>query len=500
MATTCRSAERGLAMGTAWARVLTIFVLFVGGNLAVHDASGADDKPATSKSKAHAQKPSQAAQPDDDDDPADDTLQIDEDLTALVVPAELLTKAKSLDKLKFAQDLRGLLLEGMTADADSLAAAKRHFEAAHSALADDPRAPYAYGLSLLSHNKTKEALEQFRAASSISPAPFLPALQAIAWAHISSHDFAKGLPAVRDLARKIAETKGPWPTDHDRRHAAEWLGRMMGYLSGPGKNPDQTGEIDKLAGDIDKLLTQERKEAYQRGVQSIAARHEKMQALAARPVAEVLAEAEKKRRELLAAAQAADADLKRLENDIREITRPHDKQVADWSHELRTAATQHRRSAQDLAEAGEQVAYYSTPQAHTQVRTTGRGRYRRPVMSLRAETAQEKKARETQLASARQRAQQAQSTFDQTRQQMTDIKSQRAQADAEYHKATAEKRPRISEARKKSRELAAHAHELEHNSLTAEKIKSRVTAVETYVPLNFEIEKSRLLATLKSPR
>lgn len=478
-------------------RLGTIVSIVVVAGLVLNIPSRGDDKAAKSGSKGTAKAKAVAKANADDEATDDDALETDDDLTALVIPPAVLAKGKAADRIKFSQELRGLLMEGMTADGDSQAAARRHFEAAHRALADDPRAAYAYGISLLIQKKSKEALDQFRAAAQQSPAPFLPALQGTAWLHILRSDYTRGLPAVLDLARKIEETKEPWPTDHDRRHSAEWLGRMVGYLTGPGQPSAEAGPIEKLAGDIDKLLTRERKEAYEHGLTYVTGRYEKMKALATRPVEEVLAEAKQKRRELLAEAQAADADVKRLEDEIRDVKKPHDKQLADLSLELRTAAARHKKAARDMAEASEEVEALSTPQVYPQVRTTYR--YRVPYTTMRNETPQERKSRETQLASARQRAQQAESSFDQTKQQMTDTRSQREQAETEFRQATADKRSSLTEARKKSRELAARVKDVEQGELTPEKIKSRATALETYVPLDPETEKNRLLATLKSP-
>jgi len=494
MAKSSRPARVAATMGVRF--FLAVAIAIAGGGWDAPGVSVGAEKGAKTGPKTSAKKSKEeVAKPDEDDVPADDDgLETDEDLTALVVPSSIQAKAKAVDKMKFSQDLRGLLMEGISAEGDSLSAAKRHFEAAHRALADDPRAPYAYGISLLAHKNPKEALEQFQSASQHSPAPFLPALQGVVWIQILRNDYARGLPAILDFAHKIEETKGPWPTDHDRQHSAEWLGRMVGYLSGPAKQAEQAEAIEKLAGDIEKLLTRERKEAYEHGLKCVVARHEKMKTLATRPVEEVLAEAKQKRQELLAAAQEAEAEVKRMEDEIRDLKKPHDKQIADLNQELRAAATKHKRAAQDLAAASEEVDVYSTPQSYPQVRT---GRNRVPIMTSRAENAQEKKARETQLASAKQRQQQSQSTLNQTKQQMTDIKSQREQAATEFRKAAAEKRPLIAEARKKSRDLTAHARDVDHLALTPEKIKSRVTALETYVPLDPETEKNHLLATLK---
>jgi type II secretory pathway pseudopilin PulG len=166
------------------------------------------------------------------------------------------------------------------------------------------------------------------------------------------------------------------------------------------------------------------------------------------------------------------------------------------NQELRATAARHKKAARDLAAAGEEVEAYSVPQAYPQVRTTYR--YRVPYTTMRNENAKEKKERETQLAAAKQRQQQAQSALDQTKQQMTDTRSQREQADADYKQATADKRQQLLDARRKSRDLADRAKDIEQFTHTPEKIKSRVTELGTYVPLDTDTEKSRLLATFKS--
>ena len=356
---------------------------------------------------------------------------------------------------------------------------------------------YAYGVALLSHSQPKEAIEQFRqAAARQSPAPYLPALHAIVWVHILKNDFARAVPAAHDLARHIEESKGGWPTDHDRLHSAEWLGRMMGFLTGPGK-PTSDGEaIDQLAAALGRGFTDERKNAYERGMKNTAARHSELKALAARPVNEVLAEMKQKRQEIIDASKAADAEVKRLEEAQRDIKKPHDKRVAELNHDLREAATNSKKAHRDIAEAEELVDELSVPQQVPQVTTMSRYRVRVPVMKMRAENAAEKKARETQLASAQQKLSQAKSALDRAIQQIADAKSQRGEADAEYRRAVADRRPALTAARQKAQELAARAKDVEQ-PLTAEKLKSRVTALESYVPFDPVSEKNRLLATLK---
>ena len=88
---------------------------------------------------------------------------------------------------------------------------------------------------------------------------------------------------------------------------------------------------------------------------------------------------------------------------------------------------------------------------------------------------------------------------EQALQELSDLKSQKEQADADYRRAAAEKRPLLSAAKCKAQEMTARAKETDHGALTPEKLKARVTALDSYVPLDPETEKNRLLATLKSP-
>src|SRR5258708_4708300 len=259
---------------------LAILALAVGSSAVTRgdESSARSRSKSAAKIKAGRKEKPPVEKPDDDAAPTTDEnpFETDEDLTALVVPDGPLTKLNAPERMKFSQELRGLLLEGMGNPLDGPATARRHFDAARQAAPDEPRAAYAYGVALLSHNQPKEALEQFRAAARESRSPYLPALHAIVWVHVLKNDYAKALPAAQDLARQVEESKGAWPTDHDRLHSAEWLGRMMGFLAGPGK-PTSDGEaIKKLAADLGRLFTDERKTAFEQGMKNAAARHSEL--------------------------------------------------------------------------------------------------------------------------------------------------------------------------------------------------------------------------------
>jgi DNA repair exonuclease SbcCD ATPase subunit len=340
-------------------------------------------------------------------------------------------------------------------------------------------------------------LTQFRAAAKSTKAAYLPALQALAWVHLQKNEYSQGLPALIELARRIEESKGNWPTDHDKEHSAEWLGRVIGYLAGPGTSADHAAQIEDAANSIEKSLSDKRKQAYEQGRKSISKRHDELKALAARPPNEVLSEARKMREETLAAAQAAAATVKQIEEEIRSIKKPFDQQIVDAEKEMRSNAMKSKKLAKEVPDAEDAVEALSQPQVNVkQVRPS---RSRPTGMQVQNETAQQKKAREGQLATAKQQLEQLHSSISNAKQSTADARSQKEKAKADLRKALANKHNELAEAQRASHDLAARAKDAEHAILTPEKLKSRVTALETYVPLEPETEKTHLLATLKSP-
>ncbi len=456
---------------------------------------GAADTPSTKSSTVSKTKAKSDESAEQQETSADIGADVDEDLTALVVPAELLGNVEKSGRMQFSQALRGLLLEGVSID--GAAAAKKHYETAHRAVAGDPRAAYAYGLAYLEQKNTKEALTQFRAAAKQTSGTYLPALQASAWVQLERNEYGPALASLTDLARRIEDAKGAWPTEHDRAHTAEWLGRTLGFLTGPGASPDHTAQVADTASSIEKLLTGERKQAYERGGKWIAKRHQELEALAARPVAEVVSEMNAKRQAARTALQAAQAEVRRIEEEIRDVKQPFEKQIAEAGVEIRANGQKVKTAARGIPDAEEKVDYLSVPQQMPNGVRTYRGMP--TAVRTRNENAGEKKARETQLAAAQQKLQQLKTSMENAKQGMADARKQREKAQADLRAAIAAKQPELREARHKSQEATAQLKDIEHAALSPEQIKSRVTALEAYVPLDPFTEKDRLLATLKVP-
>jgi hypothetical protein len=481
-----------IALLSMFLAALALDELVLDGSLVqTKSACGADKPSKASASSKSATKTDAAEASDDDDD-------VDLHLSALVVPERFSSKYKDADKLKFSNELRGLLLEGLKDKGDSLEAARKHFESANRLPVIDPRAPYAYGVVLLAQNKTAVALEQFRVAARQRKVPYLPALQALAWTNLSRGDHAQALPALLDLAKRLEESQETWPAAEDKENSAEWLGRTLGFLTGPGKVAAQGGPIDKLAADVASVLTDQRKQAYDRGLRAAAARHDEMKAQAARPAEELAAEANKKREEIVSAAALANREAKRIEDELGSLKKAHDKQLAELAHQVHDNAMKVKTSKPRISAAEDEVEELSSPKKHASVKTMGNSRRQTQQKVIREENAGEKKIRESQLASAQKKLENIKASLAEAEQAVADAKKQRDDEQDSFRKETAPKRQALRAAQQTAAELSVRAREAEKGPLTAEQWKARVTALESYVPLYPELEKNRLLASLKS--
>jgi hypothetical protein len=426
---------------------------------------------------------------------AEADVDVDEEVSALIVPQHLLGKAKDADRARYDQELRGILADGFNAKDAGLEAARKHFDAAHRVPGEDPRAAYAYAMALVAHKKSAMALEQFRSAAKLKAAPYLPALQGIAWMSVSRAEYEPAFAALRELAQRLEESQESWPTAADKEHSAEWFGSMIGFLVGPGKTASQGAAIDALATEVPRLLKAERRQAYDRGLKASAARYDELKALAARPAEELLAESRQTRDDLLADAATANSEVQAIEGELRELRKPHDKKLTELSRAMRTNATKIKMTEPKIEEAQARVEEFSKPKLHPTMKSGG---FRRPAqLAARKENDGEKRIRESQLASAEKDVERLQGDVEAARQAITDARQEREQIRAEFRNSTADKRQALQAAQRKAAELSIRAREAEAGTLTPEKLKAQVKSLEAYVPLYPEVEKSRLLATLK---
>ncbi len=154
--------------------------------------------------------------------------------------------------------------------------AKSHAAEARRLCADDPRLGYALGLVMLRNFRSQEALQQFQFAQSAGDYPYLPALQAEIWYLVSRKDYEPGLERLAKLAKLIGESPAGWPDPPARTAAAHWIGRIAGYLDGPGASRKANELMQRPDMDWRALLGKDYHEAYDAGRQATAVAHEKL--------------------------------------------------------------------------------------------------------------------------------------------------------------------------------------------------------------------------------
>lgn len=175
--------------------------------------------------------------------------------------------ASDFVKAAYAKQFRDLLNEGWNRRQRNLETASRKFEAARSLHADDPRLYYAYGLVLCQHDKPDEAFQQFAQASKKASYPYLPAWRALVWWRVEEGNSQAALDVLKQLANQIEESDSVWPDDFAKHNTAKWIGRMLGFLQGPGaKSSDVAELVKRKAESIREILSANRAAAFDNGV------------------------------------------------------------------------------------------------------------------------------------------------------------------------------------------------------------------------------------------
>lgn len=172
------------------------------------------------------------------------------------------TSAKAETQTSFEKLIREMLEQSWTAKATGLKQAEDKFKTASELCPDDPRAHYAYGLVLLKHNQYDEAIKRFDAAGEAAKPPYLPAIRAALWLRVLRKAYE---PATLDLVNltRAWQKSEPQPLpDWVQSDFVIWTGRMMGYLDGPADNRSVDALVEKCTAEIGTLLSKEHWELF----------------------------------------------------------------------------------------------------------------------------------------------------------------------------------------------------------------------------------------------
>ncbi|MFG0331750.1 MAG: hypothetical protein ACF8TS_00185 [Maioricimonas sp. JB049] len=166
------------------------------------------------------------------------------------------------------------------ADLDELAAATAAAEAARATYVDarrlcssDPRLETAVGIALLRAGESAEAMRRFSSAMKSRSLLYPPAAELYLYYSAAEGKHAAITQAVPGYARRLGQRLGEWPDEDERVRAAEWLGRLMGYLlKGPATIHDDrmVQQLARVDQDVNRMLPTSLTEAYESGRRGVA--------------------------------------------------------------------------------------------------------------------------------------------------------------------------------------------------------------------------------------
>jgi hypothetical protein len=226
------------------------------------------------------------------------------------------TEPAGSDKLEtFAKEVRELLEFGWNVKQSGIDRAQQRFRAANELCPTDPRAAYALGLVLLKHNKYDDALKQFDSVGTAAMQPYLPALRAAVWLRVLRKSYEPATSHMIDLARALGQAEPEPLPNWVASELAIWSGRVVGYLEGPADSRNADALTEKCALEMREILSADHWELF------MSARRDVLDEYAAKATAQERARMEAKRQQELAAdktkarlaVEAADAKQEKQE-------------------------------------------------------------------------------------------------------------------------------------------------------------------------------------------
>jgi hypothetical protein len=170
-----------------------------------------------------------------------------------------------------------LLDEGvsLTLQPKGLETAGQQAQAARRLCDRDPRLAYSHGLVCIHYLKLEDAQVQFDAAAAMPGEPYLPAWQARIWLNVRRKGFAIAADQLLELAVHLEHAATAPADEASKRDCAAWIGHMIAYLQQPaGLSARETAQISQRDQAIAETLQDSRRAAYATGKQQVANQYE----------------------------------------------------------------------------------------------------------------------------------------------------------------------------------------------------------------------------------
>jgi hypothetical protein len=196
---------------------------------------------------------------------------------AVLSAAFLLPVAAAGDDTRLAVKLSQLMEAGWKPSPTGVARAQEHFDEASKLAPADARVPYAMALVMLQNRKYDDAvgwLEETLAADSRN----VPARRALVWTHVLTKQYPEALANMRLLAAQLSPERVPPLGQEEQESHAAFLGRVMGFLTGPAAGSITADRLAATEREIQKSLAPAALSALNEGRKQTLATFSQMQA------------------------------------------------------------------------------------------------------------------------------------------------------------------------------------------------------------------------------
>lgn len=234
--------------------------------------------------------------------------------------------------------LSKLLNDSWEKSADGLITAERHRDRAQSVAAGDPRVDFAWALVQLRYLRYSDAEKTLNGIHQASPG-YWPATQAKIHLTLLMKKYSAALTEIDRFSERVAATNAESSRAEDRREAAEFLGKLFGYLEGPAAKSVSQATVAEVRGRIlDRLATGDR-ETFSAAFGAVNERFTQLDQETKRTQADGIA-AQKDQKEL---------DLKRLQAEQAALAGDKDSVRRQAQEALETAQTKTAALDQQIA-------------------------------------------------------------------------------------------------------------------------------------------------------
>src|SRR5262249_3500897 len=109
----------------------------------------------------------------------------------------------------------------------------------------DVRIPYAMALVAIQNHQWADAAQLLNTALA-GGRPLLPIRRTSIWLHLNRKEFEPAQQEMRELSGLLTAN----PTSATAQDTARWLGKVIGFYSGPGANRIKAADLDSLVSDL----------------------------------------------------------------------------------------------------------------------------------------------------------------------------------------------------------------------------------------------------------